>query len=320
MDGNLGRRPLGRTGLEVGEIGFGAWPIGGGFRLGGRGLGYGTVDDTESLAALERAFELGVNFVDTADAYGRGHSERLIGRVIEAASRRIYLASKGGIVRRDPEPPTKDFSRAYLRRACGRSLERLGVGCIDLYQLHNPPLEVIEGEEVWNTLRELKDKGRIAHYGISATTLEEARLAVERGDVESVQLPYNLLDRQAEEFFDEAEEKGVAIIIRTALANGLLSGKYKAEHVFPENDLRRDRYPGEKLAEVLRRAAQFAFLSAPGTGRTPVQAALKFCLTHPAVSVVIPGAKTPAQVEENVGASTVPDFTDEELRRLRETA
>ncbi|HYF50712.1 MAG TPA: aldo/keto reductase [Planctomycetota bacterium] len=310
------QRQLGRTGLRISEIGFGAWAIGGGFNVGGRGIGFGDTDDNVSLAALQRAFELGINFVDTADAYGAGHSEKLIGNALRRSPRRVIVATKVGNVRRDPEPPYQDFSAAYVKAAVERSLERLGVTILDLYQLHNPPRKVIEGNEIWDTLRELKDKSKIAHYGISIGDPEEGIIAIEKGDVETIQVVYNLLDRRPEkELFPLAERKSVGIIARVPLASGLLTGKYKKGHRFAENDHRKDLYSAEKLDAALERVESFRFL-AENSGRTLAQAALKFCLSHPAVSVVIPGIKSPEQADENIAAAAVKDLTKEELARL----
>lgn len=313
------RRPLGRTGLMVGELGFGAWAIGGGFQVNGQGMGYGTTDDQVSLAALARAFELGVNFVDTADTYGAGHSETLIGRALKLAPRRVHVATKAGNVLRDSEPPRKDFSAKHLRQACDRSLSRLGVTCIDLYQLHNPPREVLADPQVWDTLRELKDRGKIAHYGVSISAPEEGLLALEKGEVEAIQVCYHLLNSlAAQELFPLAEKKGVGIIVREPLANGILSGKYRPGHLFSETDHRRQTFSAEKLAAALQRVEALRFLSLD-TQRTLAQAALQFTLAHEAVSVVIPGIRTPQQAEENVAAasSTVPGLSAEELARIQ---
>jgi aryl-alcohol dehydrogenase-like predicted oxidoreductase len=311
-------RLLGRTGLKISEIGFGAWAIGGGANVEGRRFGFGDTDDKTSLAALQRAFELGVNFIDTADAYGMGRSESLIGQALRVAPRRVHVATKVGNVRRDPHPPLQDFSAAYVKAACDRSLERLGVTNIDLYQLHGPPREVLEGNEIWDTLRELKDKTKIAHYGISIGEPEEGLIAIEKGEVETIQVVYNLLSREAaKELFEVALKKSVGIIARVPLASGLLTGKYKPGHVFADNDHRKNGYPPERLAAALARVERLGFLAA-GTGRTLAQAALKFCLAHPAVSVVIPGVKTPEQAAENVAAAAVPDLTADELKRIEE--
>ncbi|HEY3319172.1 MAG TPA: aldo/keto reductase [Planctomycetota bacterium] len=312
----LQTRFLGRTGLKITEIGFGTWAIGGGFNIAGRAFGYGATDDQTSLAALQRAFELGVNFVETADAYGAGHSELLVGKAIKLSPRRVHVATKVGHVRRDPEPGHHDFSAAYIKAACDRSLERLGVTIIDLYQLHNPSKAVIEGNEVWDALRELKDKTKISHYAISVSTPEEGLLAMEKGEVETIQVTYNMLDRSAaKELFVEAERRSVGIIARVPLASGLLSGKFKPGHRFAENDHRKDTYPPEKLEAALARVDKLKFLM-EHTGRTLAQSAIKFCLAHPAVSVVIPGIKTPTQAEENVLAVSMPNLTEAELHKI----
>jgi aryl-alcohol dehydrogenase-like predicted oxidoreductase len=311
----LQMRLLGRTGMKISEVGFGAWAIGGGFNVNGRGIGFGTTDDNVSLLALQRAFELGLNFVDSADAYGKGHSERLVGMALKISPRRVHVATKVGNVRRDPEPPTQDFSAPYIRQACDASLERLGVTMIDLYQLHNPPMNVIDSHAVWDTLRELKDRSKIAHYGISIGKAEEGIVAIEKGDVATVQVVYNLLDRSAAgELFALAEQRSVGIIARVPLASGLLSGKYKPGHRFADNDHRKDTYPAEKLDALLERVERLRYLET-GT-RTLAQAALKFCLAHPAVSVVIPGIKTPEQAEENVLAAAAPELSKEDFARL----
>ena len=309
---NLRRRHLGHTGLTVSEIGFGAWAIGGGFNVAGLRLGYGETNDEESLAALARAFALGVNFVDTADAYGMGRSESLIGKALKSSPRRVYLATKVGNVRRDPEPSRKDFSPEYLRQACDLSLHRMGVTSLDLYQLHNPSREVIADGRVWEVLRELKHKGKISHYGISIGDPEEGLLAIRHGEVETIQLTYHLLDtRAATELFPEAEKRGVGIIVREPLANGLLTGKYGPEHRFADTDHRRDKYPPEKLQQVLARVEKLKALVRPE--RTLAQAAIRFALAPMAVSAVIPGIKTAQQAEENVAAALVPELTKEEL-------
>ena len=166
-------RKLGRTGLEVSEVSFGAWAIGGGFELGGSGIGYGTTDDATSKKAIKRALKLGVNLIDTADAYGAGHSEELIGEVMDGRWGSCHVATKVGNERRDPEPGRKNFSRDYIIGACEKSLKRLRKDAIDLYQLHNPPAEIGEGDEVFETLAMLKEQGKVRFVGVSITTPEE---------------------------------------------------------------------------------------------------------------------------------------------------
>ncbi|MCW8130126.1 MAG: aldo/keto reductase [Planctomycetota bacterium] len=309
------RRDLGSTGIKVGEIGFGAAAIGGGAVVAGRGMAYGAVDDATSLAALARAFQLGVSFVDTADAYGMGHSETLVGKALRVAPRRVVVATKVGHVRRDPEPQAKDFSPEYIRKACDRSLSRLGVTCIDVYQLHGAPREVLENRATWDVLRELKDKGKIAHYGASIGAAEEGRIAVEAGEAETLQIPYHLLSRGHASLFPFCQKHGVGVIVRIPLYHGLLTGKYAAGHVFPENDGRRQRFDAATLSGELARIEKLRFLTEQ-TGRTLAQAALRFCLASDVVSVVIPGIKTPQQADENALAAHAPELTPGELKQI----
>ena len=187
---------------------------------------------------------------------------------------------------------------------------------IDLYQLHNPPRDVIASQEVWDALRELKDNSKIAHYAISVANAEDGILAIEKGDVDAIQVVYNMLDREAAKIlFPLAEKKSVGIIARVPLASGLLAGKYSASHTFPDDDHRRDSFQSSVLGGTLQRVEKLRFLS-QGTGRTMAQAAIQFCLAHPAVSVVIPGIKTPYQAIENIEASGCPELTAEELKRI----
>lgn len=298
----LRRRPLGRTGLDVTEIALG------GARLGGQ------LDESASLALLGRAFQLGVNFVDTSDAYGRGLSETLLGKAMKAAPRRVLVATKAGQVRREQETPHADFSPEYLRQACDRSLNRLGVTCIDVFQLHNPAREVLEQRLVWDTLRGLKDRGKIAYYGASVGSPEDARRAIEFGEVEVLQIPFNLLKRDAaKELFALCARHEVGLIVREPLRMGLLAGKYAAGQVWPEGDPRSAALPPDRLQAEIPRVRALEFLA---TGRSPAQAALKFCLTPEVVSCVIPGAMSVPQLEENVAAAFVSDLTPDELKRI----
>ena len=306
---NIGRthlqmRLLGRTGIKISEIGFGASSL-------------GEIADRESgLKALQCAFELGVNFVDTADVCGDGDSERWVGIANKTSPRRIHIGTKVGNVDLTRKTRIKDFSAEHVKAACDRSLERLGVTIIDLYQLDCPPPEVIAGEEIWDTLRDLKDKNKIAYYGITVGKPEDGILAIEKGDVDTVQVIYNLLERTAaHELFALAEKKRVGIIARVPLASGLLSGKYKPGGRFAGADRRNDIYPPAKFDAALSRVEQCRFLSAE-TGRTLAQAALRFCLAHPAVSVVIPGIKTAEQAVENIAAAGVAPLSPEELAKI----
>ena len=317
-------RLLGRTGLGISEIGFGCWAIGGG--------SYGKVRDEDSLEALETAWDSGVNFFDTADIYGEGHSEVLIGKFLKSKPRdKKIVATKAGwdFYPANAKPASsqkgcsshlnhtghkKNFDPAYIRFACEQSLRRLGVEAIDLYQLHNPPLELIREKEIVGVLEKLKKEGKIRCIGISVHTEAEALTALEDSRVESLQVIFNLLDqRMAKKVFPEALEKGVGIVAREPLASGLLSGKYGPEHEFPKDDHRR-RWVREKR-EADWQKIQRIQKELGGETSSLSQAALEFILAFEAVSTVIPGSKTKAQVVENVAASLKPSLDRETVSR-----
>lgn len=320
-------RLLGRTGLKVSEIGFGGWAIG--------GNSYGPVRDEESLDALEAAWDTGVNFFDTADTYGEGHSETLLGRFLKGKKREeIVLATKAGwdfYSPREKSSPAssaspvkvnhvghrKNFEPDYLRFACEQSLRRLGTDAIDLFQLHNPPLELIQKGEIISLLEALKKEGKIRFIGISVHTEAEALAALEDPRVHAIQVIFNMLDqRMAGKVFREAKKKQAGVIVREPLASGLLSGKYDPSHEFPKDDHRR-RWVREKREidwqkiQLLRRAL--------GASPALPKAALEFTLAFRAVSTVIPGAKTRAQVIGNATASLCPELDLVDVERLQMT-
>lgn len=305
-------RAFGRTGLRVSEAGFGAWAIGGNM--------WGPTDDEESVRALRRAFDLGVNFYDTADVYGLGHSERLIARALKDVRDEVIIATKVGnnfYAGGTPGAWGKDFSADYMRFALGKSLERLETSYVDLYQLHNPPMDVIRRGEVFEALEALKREGGIRFYGVSIGVSEEGLLAMEKAGIASIQVVYNILSQEpAEKLFPAASERGVAIVARVPLASGLLTGKFTPGTTFPEGDWRRG-WPRDRFLEDLRRAEKLRFL-VKGEARTMAQAALKFVLSNQDVSVTIPGAKTVQQVEENVAASDGSYLSKEDLERIRD--
>lgn len=313
------KRPLGRTGLEVSEIGFGAWAIGGGYRIGDVGIGYHGADDTESKAALRRAVELGVNFIDTADAYGAGHSEELIGEVMsELGWDGTYICTKVGNQRRDPLPPVKNFSPDYIRRACEASLKRLRKDVIDVYLLHGPTPECLDDDAVYAALEDLRSRGWIRYWGASIHTPEEGRRLVEERGAQVLQVLYNILDRQAEqELFPMALERGVGIICRVPLSSGLLTGKFTVRTTFPPDDHRSNWLVGEKLRIGVERVERLRPL-AEQRGITLAQLALLFCLAQPAVSTVIVGCKNEAQVQENLAVAHLPPLDAETLEKIRE--
>lgn len=303
-------RKLGRTGLEVSEIGFGCWAIG--------GTGYGPTDDEESLRALEAAWQGGVNFFDTADVYGDGHSENLLARFLKGKPRdKAVVASKAGWDFYSGGGNKKNFKSEHLRFACDESLKRLQLGFIDLYQLHNPSLELIAGGEPVSVLEDLKKQGKIRFIGVSVHTEEEALAVLKDPRVDAVQLVFNLLDqRMLENVFPEAKEKNVGIIAREPLACGLLTGKYKSGHKFAKTD-HRNRWTEEKLDLEMEKISKIK--SILSTERLPLsRAALEFVLDQEAVSTVIPGAKTVLQIEENMKSSSDPQLRIQESFHLKE--
>jgi aryl-alcohol dehydrogenase-like predicted oxidoreductase len=302
-------RRLGRTQLSVSEVGFGAWAIG--------GTGYGPTKDEESMQALETAWERGVNFYDTADTYGCGHSEELVGRFLRGKPReKIIIASKAGWDFYHGGS-RKNFDPAYIRFACEQSLKRLGIETIDLYQLHNPSLEIIQRGELLDLMEVLRKEGKIRFCGISVHTEQEAAAAVESGRVDTLQLVFNLLDQHmGAVIFDLAWQKQVGLIVREPLAYGFLSGKYKPGHAFHKDDHRR-RFTNEMLETNLEKITKLKRIMS--TDRLPMaQAALEYILQFEQVSTVIPGAKTAQQVTENTEASIHPKLRIEEASHLRE--
>ncbi len=303
-------RVLGRTGLKVAEIGIGAWAIGGN----AHGNSYGPTDDRESIAALRRAVELGVNFIDTADVYGWGHSEELIGEALTGRRDDVCLATKvggdfyhGGV--------RMNFEPGYVAFALERSLKRLRTDHVDIYQLHNPPAEMMGDPATYEALEALKAEHKIDHYGVSVHEPAEAVLCLEAGAPEVLEIPFSLLRQEwIDELFDEARRANVGIIAREPLGNGFLSGKIHADARFPPGDIRRQWPPGMVAARATA-ADRLSFLVRPD--RTMAQAALQFVLAFPAVSVTIPGAKTVAQVDENGTASNAPPLSPDEVRKAR---
>lgn len=290
----MNRRTLGRTGLSVGEIGFRGWAIGGN----AFGNSYGTTDDTESLRATRRAFELGCNFFDTADVYGHGHSEELLGAALHDVRDQVIIATKvgGNFYNRDMR---MDFSPAYLRFAVERSLERLRTDRIDLLQLHNPPLSLISASATYEPLEAMKREGLIRFYGISVHPPEEGIAAVNATMPDTVQIVYNLARREAEDtFLPTAHAAQVGVIAREPLANGFLAGRYHAESTWERGDIR-SRMPRPYVTQLTALGQRVREL-AETSGRTAAQLALKFVLDRGEVASAIVGMKTVRQVEENL--------------------
>jgi len=307
-------RQLGTTGLIVSEIGFGAWAIGG---------DWGTVDNDTSLAALRQAVESGVTFVDTADVYGDGRSEQLVGSLLRDHPG-LVIATKAG---RRLDPHTAD-GYLDLEPFVDRSLANLGVDAIDLLQLHCPPTDVYYRPEVFESLDELVRRGKILHYGVSVERVEEALKAIEFPGVETVQIIFNMLRlRPAELFFHEAARRDVGIIVRVPLASGLLTGKFTPSTVFESTDHRNFNRHGEEfdVGETFSGVPYEVGLAAVDelrtlvpTGVTMAQFALRWTLMFSSVSTVIAGAKTPEQAIENAAASSVPPLSVDTMNHVRD--
>jgi aryl-alcohol dehydrogenase-like predicted oxidoreductase len=311
-------RNLGETGMLVSEISLGTWALGG---------EWGAVAESDAYAALNRAVDLGVNFLDTADVYGDGRSEKLIGRLLEDRPQdEIFVATKAG---RRLEPHTAEgYNYENLSSFVERSLKNLGVEAVDLLQLHCPPTEAYRQDSTFEALDRLQEEGKVRFYGVSVERVEEARMALTYPNVKTVQIIFNIFrQKPAEEFFPLAEERNIGILARVPLASGLLSGKMSADRAFAEDDHRSFNREGEAFDrgetfsgvnfETGLEAAEELKQFVP-EGRTLAQFALRWILMHPAVSCAIPGGKNPSQVEDNVAASEMAPLPDESMRLARE--
>ncbi|CAA9464591.1 MAG: Putative oxidoreducatse SCO7286 [uncultured Rubrobacteraceae bacterium] len=311
-------RDLGQTGMRVSEISLGTWAF---------GDGWGTVGEDDALGALNRAVDLGVNFLDTADVYGDGRSEKLIGRLLkDRPNDEVLVASKAGR-RLDPHTP-EGYDYDNLSAFVERSLKNLGVEALDLLQLHCPPTEVYRQDSTFEALDRLQEAGKVRNYGVSVEKVEEARMVLDYPGVATVQIIFNVFrQKPAEVFFPLAEERNVGILARVPLASGLLSGKMRADRVFGEDDHRNfnregqafdrgETFSGVDFETGLRAAEELKDLVPEGN--TLAQFALRWILMHPAVSCAIPGGKNPSQVEDNIAAAEMPPLTDEVMQRARE--
>ena len=311
-------RDLGETGMRVSEISLGTWAFGG---------DWGTVGEDDAYAALNRAVDLGVNFLDTADVYGDGRSEKLIGRLLKnRPNDNILVGTKAG---RRLDPHTAEgYNYDNLSAFVERSLENLGVEALDLLQLHCPPTETYRQDSTFEALDRLQEAGKVRNYGVSVEKVEEAKMALSYPNVKTVQIIFNIFrQKPAEEFFPIAEERNIGILARVPLASGLLSGKMTADRAFTEDDHRNfnregqafdrgETFSGVDFETGLRAAEELKDLVPEGY--TLAQFALRWILLHPAVSCAIPGGKNPSQVEDNVASSEMPPLSDEVMDRVRE--
>ncbi len=314
-------RELGRTGIRVSAIGFGGWPIGGVTEASGTPFGWGQTSDDESLAAIRRARELGITLFDTADSYGFGRSESLLGIVLSRYRQEAVIATKVGVVRTASGALRKDFSRHHIFLAVDGSLKRLRSDYIDLYQVHNPTLEELRREEIQDAMERLQDAGKIRFWGVSVSTPEEGLEIVQRGWAHVLQVLYNVLNQApAQTLFPKAKEKGYGIIARVPLASGLLTGKFRIDSVFPADDIRQNFLTPRRLQEALERVDEVKSIIG-GATRSLAEGALCFVLANPDVASTIPGARNARQVEINASAADgiLPADVIEKLRsRLAE--
>jgi aryl-alcohol dehydrogenase-like predicted oxidoreductase len=310
-------RPLGRTDMNVSAISFGAWAIGG---------TWGPVDDEQSMRALHAAVDAGTNFVDTADVYGDGRSERLVARLRrERPGETIYVATKAG--RRLPMQTPEGYSRENLSSWLERSLRNLGTEAVDLLQLHCPHPQVYDRPEVFGFLDDLVAAGKIRHYGVSVETVDEALRGIRHPNVQTVQVIFNMMRRKpAEELFGRAQARRVGILARVPLASGLLTGKLTAGSAFAADDHRHFNRDGEAFdkgetfsgvpydvgLEVVERLRPLV-----PTGATLAQLALRWILEWAAVSCAIPGAKTEEQARANAAAADLPPLAPETMAAVQ---
>jgi aryl-alcohol dehydrogenase-like predicted oxidoreductase len=310
-------RSLGRTGWKVSTVSFGCWAIGG---------SWGAVRDDESLAALHKALDLGVNFFDTADVYGDGHSERLLARLRRERSDKFHVATKAG--RRLNPHTSGGYNRQNLTAFIERSLKNLETDCLELVQLHCPPTSVYYRPEVFGVLDELVKAGKVRFYGVSVERVEEALKAIEYPNVQTVQIIFNLFrQRPADHFFAQAKKKHVGILARVPLASGLLTGKLRRDSAFARDDHRAFNRHGESFdrGETFAGVDYTLGLDTVEQIRPLVpkrqtlsQFALRWIQMFPAVTCSIPGAKRPDQVAENARAADLPPISAAKMKALQQ--
>jgi aryl-alcohol dehydrogenase-like predicted oxidoreductase len=309
-------RDLGRTGIRVSVIGFGGWAIGGTAEASGTPLGWGQTFDDESLATIRRARELGVTFFDTADSYGFGRSESLLGIVLSRYRHEVVIATKVGVLRTAGGELRKNFSKQHIFHAVDGSLKRLRTDYIDLYQVHNPTIDELARGEVQDAMDRLQDAGKIRFWGVSVSTPEEGVEVIRRGWAHALQVLYNALNQApARELLPLAKEKGYGVIARVPLASGLLTGKFRIDSLFPADDVRQNFLTPRRLQEALERVDEAKSIIG-GASPNLAEGALKFVLANDAIATTIPGARSPRQVEMNVAAAegSMPADVIEKLR------
>ncbi len=305
-------------GDAIAEVGLGTWQLG--------SADWGVIEEDKALAILDTYVGLGGNFIDTADVYGMGTSERLIGRFLKETGHKVYVATKLGRRHDAPNGWPQNFSYDAIRRHVEDSLTHLGITQLYLEQLHCIPTEELRKGEVFDHLRRLQAEGLIKHFGVSVETAEEAHLCLAHPDIASLQIIFNLFRQHlAESFFDRAQAQGTALIARVPLASGLLSGKFTTETQFDQNDHRSfnangeafnagETFSGIAFKEGVALVEEIKALLPAGH---LAQQSIRWILQHLAITTVIPGASTPGQVQSNMAASNLPAFPADTMAQLK---
>lgn len=302
---------LGKNGPVISTIGFGAWGI--------SGRDWGQTDDKKSKKALHQALDSGITFIDTADTYGSGHSENLIREVLDERGRKdeVIIATKAGNnfypylgENHKTTPGNPDYSKKHLIYAAEQSIKRLGVEALDILQLHSPDESILAMDAPWEALEILKKDGKIKHAGWSVQSFketEQAHFLQEHHElIDVLQVRYNLLEREAEkQLFPLAQKYGTGIIVRIPILFGFLSGKFSGKSKFGDDDHRRFNLSPEKMEQYLSQLESFKPFFEKHNQYSMAQLSLRFCISHPACHVAIPGGKTPEQVKENAVASDI---------------
>jgi aryl-alcohol dehydrogenase-like predicted oxidoreductase len=310
-------RQLGKSDIKVSEVSFGTWAIGG---------TWGEVNDDESLRALQVAIDEGVNFFDTADVYGNGHSEELLAKATKGLEDKIHIATKFCRAGNIHDPNT--YSEVTVRKYCEDSLRRLNRDYIDLYQIHCPPTEILRDGSVYEVLDKLQAEGKIRYYGVSVESVEQGLLCLENENVIALQVIFNLFrQKPLEQLFPAAKEKGVGILARLPLASGLLTGKFSETSTFAEDDHRTfnrngeafhvgETFAGLELNKGVELSRELKWIA--NDRSSMAQAALRWILDQVGVSCIIPGFKNVKQVKQNLEALHTPSFSQEECARLQQ--
>ncbi len=308
-------RKLGNTGMNVSEVSFGTWAIGG---------AWGKTNDQESLKALDYAIDQGVNFFDTADVYGDGHSEELLAKATKGKEDEIFIATK--FCRSGDIASKENYSYEAVRTYCEASLKRLNREALDLYQIHCPPTDILKDGAVFEVLDRLQAEGKIKNYGVSVETVEEGLLCLVNENVKTLQVIFNIFrQKPLEILLPEAYKKDVGILVRLPLASGLLTGKFTKDHIFEEDDHRKFNENGESF-NVGETFAGLGFAKGVGLseqlkwiseGRNSMAtAALRWILDQKEISCIIPGFRNIEQIDENLKALNEKRFTDIELNKI----